>query len=367
MNLRKKNNEKIIIASLTVAALFFATAGHLGGNVPSYESSAYSGTFIYTVQSGDTLYGIGKEFGVSWQTIAQINGINYPYTIYTGETLEIPINYCGGAWTYTVQSGDTVGRVASWFDVSPIAIEEFNSLKYPYTIYSGEKLLIPNCGNSNSSTYIVQSGDSLFSIGNQYGLPWQALADANILSYPYVIYTGETLLIPSTSPPQDVLAVNDPCSWWWGCQTNKYDSLILEYSNEYSVPDPMIIKAEIALESGYNPNAEAWNNACGSYDMGLMQINPTCNNLNATELFYPWYNVDHASQIWAEIYSSLVSKWGSGCGLETLIKGTLEVYNRGSGAAGSYCGSFPDGTDYANNVIYYYFQFTNDSGYQPKF
>ncbi len=98
-----------------------------------------------------------------------------------------------------------------------------------------------------------------------------------------------------------------------------------------------------------------------------MQINPTCNNLNATELFYPWYNVDHASQIWAEIYSSLVSKWGSGCGLETLIKGTLEVYNRGSGAAGSYCGSFPDGTDYANNVIYYYFQFTNDSGYQPKF
>src|SRR5579884_3584430 len=110
--------------------------------------------------------------------MAQFKGITYPYTRYTGETLEIPIAYCGGAWTY-----------------------------------------------------IVQSGDSLFSIGNQYGLPWQALADANILSYPYVIYTGETLLIPSTSPPQDVLAVNDPCSWWWGCQTNKYDSLILEYSN----------------------------------------------------------------------------------------------------------------------------------------
>jgi LysM repeat protein len=275
--------------------------------------------------------------------------------------------YCGGAWTYTVHSGDTIKSVTSWFEVSAAVVERINGLNPPYTLHSGESLLIPNCGNKDSYTYIVQSGDTLYEIGVAHGVSWQAIANASLVYYPYTIFVGEVLLIPGSSQSGDSIAVNHPCNWWWGCITNNYDSLILKYSSQNDIRDPMVIKAEMALESGYNTKAESWNSYCKSYDIGLMQIDAKCNNLNATELFYPYYNIEHSTQIWASIYSSLVAKWGSGCSFENLVKGTLEVYNRGSSGAGSYCGSFPDGTDYANNVIYYYFQFTNDSSYHPKF
>ncbi len=96
-----------------------------------------SGTYV--VQPGDTLYAIGNRYGVSWQSIAQANGISYPYTIYVGEQLTIP---------------------------------------------------------GQSQTYVVQPGDSLYAIGLRYGVSWSSIAQANGISYPYVIYPGETLVIP---------------------------------------------------------------------------------------------------------------------------------------------------------------------------
>ena len=43
----------------------------------------------YTVVSGDTLSKIGSKEGVAWQTIASLNGISAPYTIYPNQTLKI--------------------------------------------------------------------------------------------------------------------------------------------------------------------------------------------------------------------------------------------------------------------------------------
>lgn len=43
----------------------------------------------YTVKKGDTLYGIGLEFGYDYKEIAQWNNINPPYTIYVGRILKL--------------------------------------------------------------------------------------------------------------------------------------------------------------------------------------------------------------------------------------------------------------------------------------
>jgi LysM repeat protein len=49
-----------------------------------------SGTRTHTVRSGETLYSIGRLYGVSWQSIASANNIPEPYTIYVGQVLVIP-------------------------------------------------------------------------------------------------------------------------------------------------------------------------------------------------------------------------------------------------------------------------------------
>jgi LysM repeat protein/uncharacterized protein YvpB len=44
----------------------------------------------YTVQSGDSLAGIARKFGLAWADVAAANGIGWPYTIYPGQVLNLP-------------------------------------------------------------------------------------------------------------------------------------------------------------------------------------------------------------------------------------------------------------------------------------
>jgi nucleoid-associated protein YgaU len=53
-------------------------------------------------------------------------------------------------------------------------------------------------GGPGSTTYTVQSGDSLSKIGSKYGVSWQAIFDANRdkLDDPDKIFPGQELTIP---------------------------------------------------------------------------------------------------------------------------------------------------------------------------
>ena len=44
----------------------------------------------YTVQRGDYLIALAERFGTTWEELARINAIYYPYTIFAGQTLTLP-------------------------------------------------------------------------------------------------------------------------------------------------------------------------------------------------------------------------------------------------------------------------------------
>jgi LysM repeat protein len=48
----------------------------------------------------------------------------------------------------------------------------------------------------STGSYMVQRGDTLFSIGQRFGVPWREIADANGIGAPYEIVSGQTLTIP---------------------------------------------------------------------------------------------------------------------------------------------------------------------------
>ena len=61
------------------------------GLTPEWESSTPTASVrVYTVQRGDYLAKLAREWGTTWQEIARINGIGYPYQIYAGQALRIP-------------------------------------------------------------------------------------------------------------------------------------------------------------------------------------------------------------------------------------------------------------------------------------
>ncbi len=100
---------------------------------------------------------------------------------------------------HIVSFGETLFSIAQAYGISMEALATANGLTYPYLIYVGQELVIPRAGEVTpvaGQVYVVQYGDSLFSIAQAYGTSVEALAEANGLTYPYTIYVGQTLVIP---------------------------------------------------------------------------------------------------------------------------------------------------------------------------
>lgn len=101
--------------------------------------------------------------------------------------------------TYTVQSGDTLSGIAAKLGVSTSQISGYHSGN-PNLIYPGEVLTVAGGGSQPASNgggvyYTVQSGDTLSGIAARYGTTYQAIAAANGISNPNLIYPGQRLRV----------------------------------------------------------------------------------------------------------------------------------------------------------------------------
>lgn len=160
---------------------------------PTPQPQPDSPVNTYTVVSGDTLSEIGARLGLDWGHIAQINGIDSPYIIYPGQVLRLsgPINVPDKN-IYTVVSGDTLSEIGERFNVDWRRIAEVNNISNPNLIYPDQVLIIPVI-KKTSSSYIVQSGDTLSEIGMRLGVHWSKLADMNGVTNPNLIYPGQVI------------------------------------------------------------------------------------------------------------------------------------------------------------------------------
>lgn len=81
-----------------------------------------TGETVYTVVAGDTLIGIAKKYGTTYQKLAEYNGISNPSLISVGQKIKIP------------GTGSTAGAAAGSFEVGDIV--QFTGNKH-YTSASG--------------------------------------------------------------------------------------------------------------------------------------------------------------------------------------------------------------------------------------
>jgi LysM repeat protein len=107
----------------------------------------------YTLQKGEHPYCIARRFNVNPAELLSLNGLNANSVVQPGRELRIP--QTGGSFpgtralrshptTYTVRANDTIFSVACYFGgVDPYAIAQANGLSSPYTLSSGQTINIP--------------------------------------------------------------------------------------------------------------------------------------------------------------------------------------------------------------------------------
>lgn len=102
-------------------------------------------TAIYhTVQAGENLYRIAKRYGTTVEAIMAANGITDARSLKVGQVLLIPVGGgTTGMGTYVVQPGDTLYSIAKRFGTTVETLAALNGLAPPYTIKVGQSLVIP--------------------------------------------------------------------------------------------------------------------------------------------------------------------------------------------------------------------------------
>ena len=112
----------------------------------------------YTVQPGDSLSVIAKNFGLSLAELMAANYIDNPNNIVVGQELLLPSPVSAeqetkaaprvgpqrsGYYSYAVQPGETLSELATAFDSTMLALLDYNGLPNAETVYQGLELRIP--------------------------------------------------------------------------------------------------------------------------------------------------------------------------------------------------------------------------------
>lgn len=142
----------------------------------------------YTVQKGDTLYGISKQFGMSINSIKKLNNLTTS-NLEVGQVLQIREN--GSPTTYTVQKGDNLYDISKKFQIPVSELMKINNLTTD-SLQIGQVLnLVQNdlAGEEEIivmpiyENYTVKKGDDLYSIAKRFNTSVdQMIKDNNLTS-----------------------------------------------------------------------------------------------------------------------------------------------------------------------------------------
>ncbi len=210
----------------------------------------------YVVGFGDTLDGIAALFDVSLDCLIETNDITEPAQLFPGDELLVRVAcpaYIGagfvafprevagvgggsdpqeaaaggsvspqpGDGVVVLEFGDTLDEIAQTFDVSVIALIEFNDIERVQDLMPGDVIEIPQGavaygqfppeegvsvevgGGARGVVYFVQPADTLDTIGQEFDAAPVCLAQANGIFQPNRLQVRTSLFIPDDCPAYD--------------------------------------------------------------------------------------------------------------------------------------------------------------------
>jgi murein DD-endopeptidase MepM/ murein hydrolase activator NlpD len=115
---------------------------------------------------------------------------------------------------HIVQMGETLFSIVQQYGLTVDAITHANGIADPRQVYVGQRLVIPgsegNTGVVGTVPYVAQAGDTLASIARRYYTTWQTLVHVNGLLSPNTIYAGQVLQVPELNQPTSEGATAHP-------------------------------------------------------------------------------------------------------------------------------------------------------------
>ena len=209
--------------------------------IPEVEKQPEDYT-IYTVKKGDTLYGIANKYNTTVDKIIEYN--NLPSTVLTaGQQILIPNVYTENNQydTYIVEKGDSLYKIANEFNTTVAELMKINNLS-SNLLSIGQKLLIPKKETSNEFEYVVKAGDNLYSIANRYNTTVDEIKKLNNLSS-NLLSIGQILKLPTQENNTYIVKSGDNLY----SIANKYNTTVDEIKKKNNLTSNLLTIGQILI------------------------------------------------------------------------------------------------------------------------
>ena len=101
--------------------------------------------------------------------------------------------------TYIVQKGDTLSAIAARYGTTYQSLAAINNIPDPNKIYPGQEIVIngatAEAPAASAVYYTIKPGDTLSGIAAKFGTTWQWLAEVNGIENPNLIYPGNSIRV----------------------------------------------------------------------------------------------------------------------------------------------------------------------------
>ena len=166
-----------------------------------YKYVPVSGSNYYVVKKGDSLWSIARANGLTVDELKSLNNLS-SNVLHVGDTLLISsadsTGDDGNDNYYVVDSGDTLWSIARKYNLSVNELKALNNLS-SNVLSVGQRLIV---GKESSNDYVVSAGDTLWAIARKFNVSVDDIKALNNLSSNN-LSIGMTLKIPLYSNKQN--------------------------------------------------------------------------------------------------------------------------------------------------------------------
>ncbi len=194
------------------------------------------GERVHVVSKGDTYWLIAQWYGVPLEELLRANGADEGSVLNIGDRVIIP----GGEKVHVASKGDTYWLISRWYGVSLEELLEANGADESSVLNIGDRVIIPSSPASQPeietpapnvpdrgngpyvtyTTYTVKSGDTLWNIAIECGIPFDELLRENGLNENSTVRDGTVLRVPVHNVPVKYApeGYGELLDWWTEAQ-----------------------------------------------------------------------------------------------------------------------------------------------------
>ncbi len=162
-----------------------------------------------TIQPNQSLWSIARANNITVDRLIRYNNITDVSRIIAGTIIKIPLT--NNPHTHTIQKGETMWSISRRYNIPIADILSFNNIRNEQEIREGVVLrLSADTQATNTTSYTVQRGDTLYSLSRRHGLTPSELLNINNLTAETPLRTGQVILVKPLSESLETIDIAMP-------------------------------------------------------------------------------------------------------------------------------------------------------------